>query len=131
MTGPSAIGSENGTPTSITSAPLSCSARRSVSDPERSGWPAVTYVTSARLPCSRRRAKVSAIGARARSDEIVADTNAEPFGVFRLDDRARERAVVLSFGEVHHHTRMKQVAGGVADHANQRTRQHVRHRIYG
>ncbi len=46
MTGPSASGSENGTPTSRTSAPPRSSARRICADRGRSGSPAVVKVTS-------------------------------------------------------------------------------------
>src|SRR5205823_2128273 len=61
MTGPSASGSENGTPTSSTSAPARSSARRISAERGRSGSPAVVYVTSPVVRSERRRAKRSAI----------------------------------------------------------------------
>src|SRR5919197_1568403 len=56
MTGPSASGSENGTPTSSTSAPARSSAFRMSADRGRSGSPAVVYVTS---PGRRSRRRLS------------------------------------------------------------------------
>src|SRR5690242_7926997 len=55
MTGPSASGSENGTPTSSTSAPARSSALRISPDTVRFGSPAVVNVTSPdwRAPLSR------------------------------------------------------------------------------
>ena len=53
MTGPSASGSENGTPTSSTSAPPRSSARRMSPDRARSGSPAVDVGDEARAPARR------------------------------------------------------------------------------
>src|SRR6185436_9890933 len=61
MTGPSASGSENGTPTSSTSAPARSSAFRISAERARSGSPAVTYVTRPGRPSRLSRANVSAM----------------------------------------------------------------------
>src|SRR5881227_4397679 len=97
MIGPSAIGSENGTPTSMTSAPARSSPDNKSRVASGDGWPAVTYGTSARRPDARSRAKCSAM----RSDEVVTDTKAVPIGLIRLDDRSLERAVLSAIREVH------------------------------
>src|SRR5215467_8559833 len=55
--GPSAIGSVNGMPSSIRSAPAFGSALMSASDVSPSGSPAVTKVTSAARPCAFSSAK--------------------------------------------------------------------------
>src|SRR5262245_42538660 len=60
ITGPSASGSENGTPTSRTSAPARSSAFRISADRARSGSPAVTYVTSPGRFSARSRSNVLA-----------------------------------------------------------------------
>src|SRR5436309_9140383 len=59
MTGPSASGSENGTPTSSTSAPARSRARRIAAERGKSGSPAVVYVTRPVRRSDRMRAKVS------------------------------------------------------------------------
>src|SRR5882672_4898369 len=59
MTGPSAMGSENGTPSSITSAPALASACMSGTVTPGSGSPAVMYGMSAFLPSRARRSKVA------------------------------------------------------------------------
>src|SRR5262245_34133811 len=59
MTGPSASGSENGTPTSRTSAPARSSALRISPERGRSGSPAVVYVMRPVRPAARNRANVS------------------------------------------------------------------------
>src|ERR1051325_10869168 len=61
MTGPSARGSENGTPTSRMSAPARSSACTMAPDRARSGSPAVTYVTRPGRRSARSRANVSAM----------------------------------------------------------------------
>src|SRR5471030_2409830 len=61
ITGPSASGSENGTPTSRTSAPARSSALRISAERGRSGSPAVVYVTSPGRFSARSRANVFAI----------------------------------------------------------------------
>src|SRR5436309_6366728 len=61
MTGPSASGSENGTPTSSRSAPARSSARRISPERSRSGSPAVVYVTSPGRCSARRRRNASPI----------------------------------------------------------------------
>src|SRR5436309_2117548 len=60
-TGPSAIGSENGTPSSITSAPSATAARTRSRVVGRSGSPAVKYGTSATWPRAPSAAKVPAM----------------------------------------------------------------------
>src|SRR5215813_1115750 len=57
IAGPSAIGSVNGMPSSITSAPAFGSALMSASDVSLSGSPAVRKVTSAARPCAFSSAK--------------------------------------------------------------------------
>src|SRR5438876_6660063 len=57
MAGPSAIGSVNGMPSSITSAPAAGSALRIASEVSGSGSPAVRKVTSAARPCAWSDAK--------------------------------------------------------------------------
>src|SRR5688572_10999150 len=61
MTGPSASGSENGMPTSSTSAPARSSAHRISAERDRSGSPAVTYVTSPVRFSARMRSNAAAI----------------------------------------------------------------------
>src|SRR5688572_23076543 len=61
MTGPSAIGSENGTPSSITSQPALARACSSGTASFGSGSPAVTKGIRAFLPCSFSLAKVAAM----------------------------------------------------------------------
>src|SRR5438067_1542894 len=61
ITGPSAIGSENGTPSSSTSAPPSTSACSSGTVRSGCGSPAVMKVTRPVLPCCFRASKVGAI----------------------------------------------------------------------
>src|SRR5690606_4871554 len=58
MVGPSAIGSENGTPSSITSAPASTSARITGTSDSSDGSPAVTKGIRALRLSARRRANV-------------------------------------------------------------------------
>src|SRR5260370_369953 len=55
MTGPSASGSENGTPSSTTSAPRRAASTTSRRVSASDGSPAVKYTTSARSPRARRR----------------------------------------------------------------------------
>src|SRR3982751_1178676 len=57
MAGPSAIGSVNGMPSSMTSAPASGNAFRIASEVSASGSPAVRNVTSAARPCAFKVAK--------------------------------------------------------------------------
>src|SRR5690349_5114315 len=125
MTGPSAIGSENGTPSSITSAPASTSPAISVRVASIDGWPAVIYGTSARRPDARSCAKRSVT----RSDEVVADTNAVPFWLFGLDDGAFEHAILSAVREVDKIAREQHVALVVADDAHDRPRQHLGNRV--
>src|SRR5580693_5434886 len=57
MVGPSASGSLNGTPSSMTSAPASASARTNFSVASNDGSPAVMYATMPSSPDSRSSAK--------------------------------------------------------------------------
>src|SRR5215831_16480475 len=85
MIGPSAIGSENGRPSSMRSAPDCSSASISATVRSTSGWPAVMYGTSARRPAARSSARrrsmrfaVSYGAPRRRSTvsgEVVEDSN--------------------------------------------------------
>src|ERR1700674_1351603 len=61
ITGPSAIGSENGTPSSITSAPAEVSARISGTVAASEGSPAVMYGISAARPAARSLSKVASM----------------------------------------------------------------------
>src|SRR6267143_6106820 len=96
MVGPSARGSEKGTPTSTKSAPAAATARRASSDSSGVGNPAVRYGMSAarRVPAFPRMARQrAAIGC---SDKVVADVDAVFDGVGDLHDRAG----MLAFGIV-------------------------------
>src|SRR5689334_19769252 len=125
MMGPSAIGSENGTPISRMSAPARSSPCSRWTVASGDGCPAVTYGTSARRPDARSCAKRSAT----RSDEVVADTNPVPFGLIRLDDRPLERAVLPAVREIHEISGKEHVPLVVAHDADDRSRQHLRDRI--
>src|SRR5829696_1722769 len=127
ITGPSASGSENGTPTSTTSAPAASRPWRRATLRAGSGWPAVTYGTKARRPSRRSCAKRSAIA----SEEIVADPDAIAIRIVRLDDGPQIDAVAALLGQVGQGARMHQVAAVVADHPHDRARQHLRDRVHG
>src|SRR3954467_889061 len=147
ITGPSAIGSENGRPSSITSAPASSSAARSSTLRPTSGWPAVIYGTKAHRFAARRSAKRRSIcrsppgdppgdaprdppGADCpESDEIVTDANAISFRIFRLDDGAEEPAVGIAVGQVDELSGMQDVALRIADDTHDRAGKHVLQRI--
>lgn len=58
IVGPSAMGSENGTPSSMTSAPPSCIASITGTVSSTRGYPAVTKVTSAGLVCNHDEYRV-------------------------------------------------------------------------
>src|SRR5262245_52882862 len=62
MTGPSAIGSENGNPTSMTSAPAAGSSASRLAVVPRSGSPAVTNGRKALWPVARSRTNVASTG---------------------------------------------------------------------
>src|SRR4051794_36320506 len=72
MTGPSAIGSENGKPTSIKLAPASSSAGSTPRVVATSGNPAATNGISAICLRWRKPANVSAIETRGRAGDVVA-----------------------------------------------------------
>src|SRR5438034_6740692 len=104
MVGPSARGSENGTPTSTTSAPAAATRRSASRDATAVGNPAVTYGIKA-----RRAGHHAAMG---RSDKVVADLEAVLERVGDFDDRAREVPLLTFLGEVHHRTGGQQGALG-------------------
>src|SRR5439155_25985542 len=88
MVGPSARGSENGTPTSTKSAPAAATRRRAWSDSSGVGNPAVRYGMSAArcVPALPRMARQrAAIGC---SDKVVADVDPVLDGVGDFHDRA-------------------------------------------
>src|SRR5437762_2447105 len=100
MVGPSASGSENGTPTSTKSAPAAATSRRASSDASGVGNPAVRYGMSAarRVPAFPRMARHrAAIGC---SDKVVADVDAVLYGVRDLHDRAGMIAFGIFLREV-------------------------------
>src|ERR1041384_6646030 len=102
MTGPSAMGSENGRPSSMTSAPASCRPWIKSIVADASGCPAVMYGTRARFPDCFRAANAEAIRfrvSRAASDEVVANPDAIAFRILGLDDRANEDAVGVAVRE--------------------------------
>src|SRR5216684_4730997 len=95
IVGPSASGSENGTPTSTKSAPADATAEIASSDLAGVGNPAVRYGMSARdLPSARHRAAMTF------SDKVVADVDAVFDRVGDLDDGAREVAVGVFLREI-------------------------------
>src|SRR5579872_7499230 len=61
LAGPSAIGSENGTPSSMISAPRNANSRTSAAVASRFGSPATTNGTNAASLCARNSRKVAAI----------------------------------------------------------------------
>src|SRR3989449_6985566 len=100
MVGPSASGSENGTPTSTKSAPAAATSRSASSDASGVGNPAVRYGMSAarRVPAFPRMARQrAAIGC---SDKVVADVDAVLYGVRDLHDRAGMIAFGVALREV-------------------------------
>src|SRR3954468_18074421 len=117
MTGPSAIGSENGTPTSMTSAPASSRPLRRSTVPATDGSPAVMYGTNARRPALRSAANRSSIarvfvldGAVGDLEEIVANADPIALGIFSFDDRAAEVAGFVLVGEIDDFARVQHVA---------------------
>src|SRR6266850_6021055 len=105
MVGPSASGSENGTPISTKSAPAAATRRSASSDTAALGKPAVRYGISARdLPSARHRC------AMAVSDKVVADVDPVLNRVRDLDDGAREIAVGVFLREIDDGTGIEQRA---------------------
>src|SRR6266446_5973590 len=97
IVGPSASGSEKGTPTSTKSAPAAATARIASSDLAGVGKPAVRYGMSARdLPSARHRA------ATAFSDKVIADVDPVFDRVRDLDDGAGNTAAFILHGKIHH-----------------------------
>src|SRR6185295_15151606 len=121
ITAPSASGSENGTPTSSTSAPAASSPCMSATLRRTSGCPAVTYGTKARRPVALSVAKRRAIA----SDEIVANPDAITLWILSLDDGAKEQPVGPLLRQIGDEARMHQVVLRVADDAHVRARQHL------
>src|SRR5712664_3472822 len=106
IVGPSASGSEKGTPTSTKSAPAAATARIASSDWAGLGKPAVRYGMSARvLPSARHRAAMTF------SDKVVADVDAVFDRVGDLDDGAREVAVGVFLREIDDGTGVQERAG--------------------
>src|SRR5437899_494801 len=87
MVAPSASGSENGTPTSIRSAPAAATRCSASSDAAVVGNPAVRYGISAARPASRTARHRAAME---RSDKVVADLEAVLDRVGDFDDGAGE-----------------------------------------
>src|SRR6266704_392713 len=112
MVGPSARGSENGTPTSTKSAPASSITRSAASDCSGVGKPAVRYgMSAARFPVpafrmARHRATI------AWSDKVVADVDAVFDGIGDLDDRAGEGTLGIALGEISQKAGMLQCTVG-------------------
>src|SRR2546428_12351688 len=105
IVGPSASGSEKGTPTSTKSAPAAATARIASSDLAGVGKPAVRYGMSARdLPSARHRA------AMAFSDKVIADVDAVFDRVGDLDDGPRGVAVGVFLREIDDGTRGQEAA---------------------
>src|SRR2546427_6367876 len=115
MVGPSARGSENGTPTSMKSAPAFATDRIASSASSKFGKPAVKYGMSARdLPSARHRA------AMAFSDKVVADVDAVFNRVGDLDDGAREVAVGVFLREIDDGTGVQEPAVRGCDETHHR-----------
>src|SRR6185295_7475060 len=118
--GPSASGSENGTPTSTKSAPASARRRSASSETVGVGKPAVRYGISARdLPSARHRAAMG--GGGALSDKVIADVDTVFDRVSDLDDCAREIAGLILLRKVDHGTGIQQRAIGGRDQPDHRT----------
>src|SRR6266576_1106036 len=114
--GPSASGSENGTPTSIKSAPASATRRSASSETAGVGKPAVRYGISARdVPSARHREAMGAL-----SDKVIADVDTVLDRVGDLDDGARVVAVGILLGKIDHGTRIQQRPIGCRDEAYDR-----------
>src|SRR3977135_471545 len=120
MVGPSARGSENGTPTSTKSAPAAATTRRASRDSSGVGNPAVRYGMSAarRAPVSPRMARQrAAIGC---SDKVIADVDAVLDGVGDLHDRAGMIAFGVFLREVGEESRVLDPAFGRGHDADPR-----------
>src|SRR5439155_19668283 len=122
MVGPSARGSENGTPTSMKSAPAPATTRSASSEMSGVGNPAVRYgIRAARrvpVPSPPRRARQrAAIGC---SDKVVADVDSVLGRVGDLDDGPGEMAVGILLREVRQEARVLDAALGRRDDANHR-----------
>src|SRR5689334_7315284 len=119
IVGPSASGSENGTPTSTKSAPAAAMARSASRDTAGVGKPAVRYGMSARdVPSARHRAAIGVAGAL--SDKVVVDVDTVFDRVGDLDDGARVAAVRILLGKIDDRTRIQQRPIGCRDEAYDR-----------
>src|SRR6266704_5626631 len=99
MVGPSASGSENGTPTSTRSAPAAATRCNASSDAAAVGNPPVRYGISAARRASRTARHRAAMGG-ARSDKVVADLEAVFDGVGDFDDGAGEGTLLIALRQV-------------------------------
>src|ERR1041384_3899583 len=117
MVGPSARGSENGTPTSTRSAPAAATRCRASSDAAAVGNRAVRYGISAARPASRTVRHRAAMG---RSDKVVADLEAVFDRVGDLDDGAREVALLIALREIGQEAGSEQRAVGGGHDAHYR-----------
>src|SRR3989440_5907727 len=97
MVGPSASGSENGTPTSTKSAPAAATSRRASSDVSGVGNPAVRYGMSAarRVPAFPRMARQRA--AIRRSEEHTSELQSRSDLVCRLllEKKKKKRCKII------------------------------------
>src|SRR5690606_10695803 len=114
ITGPSATGSENGTPTSMTSAPAAATPRMSSTKEPGVGYPAVRYTTRARRPSPAMAAKWLVM----RSDEVVADTDSVFLGISRFHDGTHVATVRIPCGQINEFTGEQKVSVGIADNAH-------------
>src|SRR6266487_1766210 len=114
--GPSASGSENGTPISMKSAPAAATARRASRETAGVGKPAVRYGMSARdVPSARHREAMGAL-----SDKVVADVDTVFDRVGDLDDGARVVAAGILLGKIDDGARIQQRPIGCRDEAYDR-----------
>src|SRR5688572_17558456 len=103
MTGPSASGSENGTPISSTSAPARSSRVMISAERVRSGSPAVTYVTRPVFPALRSCAKRSSIlGTGALLEDLLHAVDVLVAAAGQVDD---EDGVLRELRRDLHHVR--------------------------
>src|SRR5229473_3532187 len=121
IVGPSARGSEKGSPTSMKSAPAAATRTSAASESAGVGNPAVRYGIRAarRTPAAPRIARQrAAIGC---SDKVVGDVDAVLDRVGDLDDGARIVALGILVREIDEHPGMHQPTVGGRDDAHHRT----------
>src|SRR5881628_2319956 len=122
MVGPSASGSENGTPTSTKSAPAASTSRKASSDSAGVGKPAVRYgISPARRPCPAPARMARQRAAMGWSDKVVADVDAVFRGVGDLDDGPREVPLPIALREIGEGPRVLDRALGRRDDADHGT----------